>query len=428
MKFDIASTGEHLAEHSMDFLGGSQIVAHRYHFNRLWDQTMDDALGVERGIEVRTRAAHKAAYKLLSGLVDRLPPSTPAERLGIASSVFAAMGQGKLELAVGRSGGLVRGDFLHYGWGRGWGRGRRGDSIGEPRSTTRCSGPTDAFGAGFAAAATEVAYDLDPGMLRGDEHRCVAEGGEACGIRVGRGVESLLPQGVGPDTAADGLPPAFGGLHEGRIAPIVAVLRDFLGGVRGDDRGVIEAFGGLVTRHPADYYNHVATDALHAVERDKPRALEAFSALLIEAGRSCAFHTFGGVLASAEWKTMVGAPSGDPWETVLGCLALARAFGFGKWSVQAYEPERTLVLTSPGTYETLFGKLIGADSRRGRLGILPGAGVGIMLLAHGVQWRPRPELDGSLYSTLVRSSPWVVEETRSIAWGDSMDRVVVTRR
>ena len=418
MKFDISTTREHLADHQMDFLGGSPVVAHCHHFNLFWDQTMDDALGVERGEKGRTNAAHKASYKLLRGLVAAFPKTTPVERLGIAASTFASMGHGKLHLAVGRNGGLVRGDYLHYGFG--W-KEKYGGRM------TR-SAPADAFGAGYSAAATEVAYDLDPGTLEAVEEKCIVDGSTGCEIRVSGGGESLLPQGVDPHSAREVLPPTFEGMHEERIVPVVAGLREFLAGVAGDNRGVIEAFGVLVTSHLADYYNHAASDVLELLTREKPAAIEAFRALLVEAGQACAFHTFGGVLASPEWESMVGPPSGDPVEVVTGCIALARAFGFGKWAIEEFVPNERLVMTSPGTYETLFSRLISADELRGPAGIFPGAGIGIMQLAHGVQWQPRPNIDGSLYLSLARSSPWSVEETSTIAAGDALDRVVVTKR
>ncbi len=418
MKHDVSSMREHLAEHQMDFLAGSQVVAHCHHFNLFWDQTMDDALGDDAGRAVRTRAAHKASAKFLRGLVEAAGATAPVERLQLAASIFSAMGHGKLHLAVARSGGLVRGEHLHYGLG--W-REKYGASMSR-------SEPADAFATGFSAAATEVAYDLDPGSLSALEERCVVDGSAGCQIRVrSQGAEPLLPLGVDPAGARDVLPPGFEGLHEERIVPIVAGLRDFLAGVAGDERGVIEAFGVLVTTHLADYYNHAANDVLETIGRSKPGGVAAFRALLVEAGQSCAFHTFGGVLASPEWEAMVGPPTGDPLEIVLGCVALARAFGFGKWAVEAYEPGESLVMTSPGTYESLFSRLIAADAAEGPGGIFLGAGMGIMQLAHGVSWQPRPAIDGPSYLSLARTNPWTVEQASSFAAGDALDRVVVTR-
>lgn len=420
MKYDLQSARLHLSDHELDFLAGSPVVAHCHHFNLFWDQTMDDALGEEAGRRVRTLAAHKASYRFLRALVDEVGATSPVERLRLAAAVFSAMGHGKLHLAVGRSGGLVRGEQLHYGFG--W-REKYGAAM-------RRSAPADAFATGFSAAATEVAYGLDPGSRRGQEERCIVDGSAGCNIRVTSHVgDPMLPLGVDPQSARDVLPPVdTTGLYEDQIAPIVSGLREFLSGVAGDDRGVIEAFGVLVTSNLADYYNHAAADVLEVIAREKPGGVDAFRALLMEAGHACAFHTFGGVLASPEWEGMVGAPSGDPLEIAIGCVSLARALGFGRWSIESFEPGERLVMTSPGTYESLFSRLLAADGKNAVGGIFVGAGIGIMQLAHGVTWQPRPRIDNALYLELAKTSPWRVEQDSSFAAGDPLDRIVVTRR
>ncbi len=419
MKNEIDSARRHLPEHQFDFLSGSPVVVHCHHFNLFWDQTMDDALGAEIGRRVRIHAAHKASYRLLRGLVDDVGATSPVERLRLAATVFSAMGHGKLHLAVGRSGGLVRGEQLHYGFG--WCE-KYGGSLSR-------SDPADAFATGFSAAATEVAYNLDPGARRATEERCIVDGSAGCSIRVSAAdAEPLLPLGVDPDSATDVLPTPFEGLHEAQIVPLVSGLREFLSGVAGDDRGVIEAFGVLVTSHLADYYNHAANDVLEVIAKEKPAGVQAFRALLLEAGTACAFHTFGGVLASPEWEGLAGAPSGDPLEVVIGCAALARALGFGRWAIEEFEPDTRLVMTSPGTYESVFSRLISSNAADGPGGIFVGAGIGIMQLAHGVNWQPRANIDNTLYLELARSSPWTVTQESSFAAGDVLDRIVVTRR
>ncbi len=417
----IDSARLHLPEHQFDFLAGSSVVLHGHHFNLLWDQTMDDALGQQIGRRVRTRASHKASYKFLRGLVDEVGAATPVERLRLAATVFGAMGHGKLHLAVGRSGGLVRGEQLHYGFG--WSK-KYGGRL------SRCD-PADAFATGFSAAATEVAYNLDPGSRRAAEDRCIVDGSAGCSIRVsGAGAQRdpILALGVDPASAKEVLPPSRDGRYEDQIAPIVPALRERLWGLAGDDRGVIEAFGVLVTAHLADYYNHAASDVLEILAEEKPGGVEAFRALLREAGAACAFHTFGGVLASEDWEGLVGSRGGDPLEVVIGCAALARALGFGRWAVEEFQPETRLVMTSPGTCESVFSRLFSANAARGPGGIFVGAGVGIMQLAHGVRWQRGAQLDHELYLQLARSNPWTVTQESSFAAGDALDRIVVTRR
>lgn len=416
--FDLDAVRLYLDRYELDFVAESPVVVHCHHFNLFWDQTVDDALGEDAGRAVRVKAAHKASARFLRGLVSATGTVEPMARLQLAREVFAAMGHGTLHLAVGRRGGLVRGEHLHYGlgWREKYGR------------TLKRSAPADAFAAGFSAAATEVAYELEPGTLSAHEERCIVDGSAVCNLRVQPGDgEPLLALGVSPKAARGVLRAPVPGIHEPQIEPLAARTRGFLSEVRGDTRGLISAFGVLVTTHLADYYNHAAHDVLAAISTAKPGGVEAFGELLREAGRACAVHTFGGVLVSPEWEAMVGVPAGDPLEVVVGCVALARAFGFGRWSIDAFEPGRRLVMCSPVTYESLFSRLVAGAGERLPGGIFMGAGVGIMQLAHAVTWQPRPQIDASLDRTLARESPWRVTVVRSFAAGDPDDCIEVTR-
>ena len=413
---DIAAHRKLFSDHQMDFLGQSQVVYHCHHFNLFFDQTIDDALGHERGTELRTRAAHKASYQFLRGLFDRSAATSPVERLTTAAALFGGMGHGKINLLMGRDGGEAKGDYLHYGFA--W-REKYGKDISRKN-------PADAFAAGFAAAATEVAYDLSPGRIAGNETECIAMGAPACRIATTMAEDRFATRGVLPITAQESLPSAHKGLLENQIAPIAEGLRGFLGGVSGDDRGLVDAFGVLVTLHLADYYNHAANDALAVLVAEKPAVVDVFRSLLEESGTVCAFNTFGGILASPEWEGMVGAPTGDPTEVVVGCLAIARALGFGCWTLEEIIPGKRLVIASGGTYESIYAKTIVERPLRGASGLFVGAVSGIMRLAHDVVWTPRPEMSHEVYLRLAADTRWRVEETQSLASDDDADRVVVT--
>src|SRR3954467_1650138 len=96
---------ELLAEQSLTFLAGIPYVYHCHHYNLFHDQTIDDALGEEEGARVRTVAAHNAFRELLTAVFDKAEATTPAERINLASEVFAWMGQGRLTLDVTAAGG-----------------------------------------------------------------------------------------------------------------------------------------------------------------------------------------------------------------------------------------------------------------------------------------------------------------------------------
>jgi hypothetical protein len=98
----------------------------------------------------------------------------------------------------------------------------------------------------------------------------------------------------------------------------------------GDAHGTIDAFGVHLTRHFANYYNRISFEFLHRLSREYgEEGLAAASETLIEAGRVCAFNTFGGIMQSTEWNALIrpGLASREDW--VHGMVAVVNAFGWG---------------------------------------------------------------------------------------------------
>src|SRR5690606_17830224 len=121
----------------------------------------------------------------------------------------------------------------------------------------------------------------------------------------------------------------------------------------------------------------------------------------------------------------VAPRTADPAAIVKGALAIARAMGYGHWVLESYEPEKSLVLRSPSTYESAYRKLAYPADERGSCFVFQGAALATMQLAHGVPWAENPALTGSLYRTLAKTSRWQVDETHCVAAGNSVCRVVV---
>lgn len=407
-----------LPDHGTNFVADVPTVFHCHHFNLFWDQTIDDALGAELGTVIRTNAARESFYDLLKNLADRVGASTSRERLELAQTVFSAMGQGSLTLDLDVEGGRAASDHLHYGhcWNEKYGH------------QVRRRHPADAVAAGFTAAACELAFGLQRESVRCKEIECVAKRDRHCSFVAERSDPSPLaaPMTRAQVLAAVGDP--IMGLLEDRIQPIVDGLRGFTAGVLGDERGLISAFGLFVSHHPSTYYNRSGYDAFRHVMRTAPQSAEVMRQLLREAGHVCAFNTFGGIMLSPEWEGLVGAPSGDPDETLVGSLAIARALGFGQWCAHEFEPGRRLVLRTPGSYESTY-----YVNREGRAAnpmcfFLQGAVLATMQLIDRVPWAERPELTPQFYGQLFKEGmPWRAEETQCMSRGDPLCEVVVTR-
>jgi hypothetical protein len=404
-----------LEEHDFSFVAGSPMVYHCHHYNLFFDQTVDDAVGPDRGIQVRTLGAYEAASQFLNALIGAIPPTSPEERLDLAASVFSAMGHGKLDLQVSPDGGVATGHNLHYGFA--W-REKYGSHI-------RRQHPADAFAAGFIAAATEAAYGLPFGSVECHEKQCIATGGDQCTFQVTPSGQTKTAFGVTQEDILGTLPKSFKGLHEDHIEKVVRGLRDFLSSVSGDSRGLVEAFGVLVTQHFANYYNHCANRSLDIIQSEKPEAIEVARELFRESGHQCGFHTFGGILTSPEWEALVAPLTGDPLEVITGSLAIARALGFGHWALESYEPNKSLIFRSPATYESVYRKASYPLGDAGCCYLYQGAGLAVMQLAHRLNWVEKPQLSNNLYLELRQGVPWTVNESHCVAKGNAMCRVVV---
>lgn len=403
-------------DHAFNFVADVPTVFHCHHFNLFWDQTIDDALGPALGSTLRFQAAREAYHDLLAGLVARTRASGPGERLDLARTVAMGTGLGDFTFDLDRHGGQALGGHMHYAVAY-------GEKYGKVQRRT----PIDSLACGYVAAASELAFGHPRESVRVKEQECRTLGADKCRFRAELGESGPVP---GPMTRSE-VERVSGelvnGMFESDIQPIVDGLRGFTAGIRGDDRGLVEAFGLFVTQLPSTYYNRSGYDAMRHLARTAPGSVPIMQALLREAGHVCVFNTFGSIMASPEWEGMVGAPTGDPANTLAGCMALARAFGFGRWAVTEYEPQQRLVIRAPATYESVYHANREGRASEGACYTYQGAGVALMQLVERVRWRDRPSFDQKYYDELFRTGlPWQSEETQCVSRGDSCCEVVVT--
>lgn len=409
-----------LTGHDLTFLAGVPFVYHCHHYNLFHDQTIDDALGEEVGAEVRFRAARASCGDLLRALGAVLGAATPAERADLATALLPWMGHGRLALSTGPGGGEATGSHLHYGFA--W-REKYGPQV-------RREFPADSFAAGFAAAACEFIEGLPPRHIVAREDQCIALRDPQCHFTLhAGGPPEPAPRLVDLAGTERVVGSSIEGRDEDRIAAIAAGLRDFVKGVAGDERGVIAAFGVFVTMHLSNYYNETIYEAVHHVERTQPALLPVAEALFREAGVQCVFNTFGNMLLSPEWEGLVGAPSGDPFEMLSSCCAIARGLGFGHWVIGDYDPGKRFILRAPVDYEVPFYLHRYGRSTKPRCYVLQGAALAMMVLAHQVRWKESPRLTPEFYLSLFRGQvPWVAEQTLCPTRGDALCEVVVSSR
>jgi hypothetical protein len=403
-------------EQSLTFLAEIPYIYHCHHYNLFHDQTIDDALGEVEGTRMRTTAAHNAFRELLGAVFAKSGATTPAERISLASELFAWMGQGKLSLNVSAAGGAARSASLHYGYA--W-REKYGARV-------KRTEPADAVAAGFAAAATELAFDLPSDSIAVAEHKCIAARDAECELALTPTSGRVPDRPINEATVRRYVTPPVRGVDEDRIIQISSGLLEFMRGVAGDERGLVSAFNVFVAAHLPGYYNETVYETVHLVERTMIGSVPAIEALMREAGQVCVFSTFGNVLLSPEWEGLVGPPTGVPTDVMSFCTAIARGLGFGHWLISEYEPGRRLVIQCTSTYEVPFYRTRYGVATKPRSYFVQGAALAMMVLAECVKWTERPQLTNNYYVELFRSKPrYRVEQTLCMMRGDAISELVV---
>lgn len=399
--------------------GDVPLVLRGHHHHLFWDQTIDDVLGPEVGQLVRTHAAREAFHDLLEQLVVRLSADEPSERLRLAEVVASELGLGQLSLSVARDGGVVVADELHHG--RAF-QEKYGDRV-------RRRWPLDAVVAGFAAAATELAYDLPRESMDAVERECVGAGDRRCAIRIQPG--TLAPR-KGPLLYAHlkGVLPATppSATDEPTLIDRTEALRSYFGGLAGDERGLAPGPGALWARLPSAYFGRTAAEAQAHVHAVSPGSATLVDGLFEEAGRADVFLSWGALLTSPEWEAMAGGLPTRPEEVIEAGVAIARASGWGAWRVAEQIPQERLVIHAPANPEALHWLLREDRTRRGVCWGARGAVLGLALLADQLDWSRAPDPNLGRYEALFRGDlGWRVREARCIAEGYPFCELVAER-
>ncbi len=223
------------------------------------------------------------------------------------------------------------------------------------------------------------------------------------------------------------MPDSIVGLHEKSLKSMAADLREFVVAAEGDKRGLIESFGVYLTHQMANYYNHCANRMLGILEEEKPGAVEVAKMLLRDCGHQDGYFLLGGILRSAEWEALAEAITDDSpsVDVVTGSLAIARSLGFGHWCLEQFTPDKTLIIQSPGTYESAYRKVAYPDSDAGCCFVYQGIARAIMDLSHPVDWGSDTAISPDGYRSLRNDPRWETTETHCISDGHDMCRVVV---
>lgn len=383
-------------------IAGEPHVFHCHHYNCFLQRSIADQSALIDHRPLLTDAATEVVHAELS-------------KLGHANAeeLFQHLGFGLLALGGASSaGGFATVKASHY-------------ALGWLSKFGTAAEPVCFFAAGFVEAAARLRFGA---AFTVKETACVASGARECRFELKPGGRASLPAAPGMGKLSPfGARPAFAtktSIDEGAIITACGGLP--LGGTV---EGKIDAFGVSLTRHYANYYNLISYRFDQQMERAAGEAATAAARLLlIEAGQVCAFHTFGGIMESAEWEGLIKPMIKTTEDWVYGMVAVVNALGWGRWSVAALEPEKRLELVVDGSYES--NGYLGAfgTSTTPRCYLATGGTSGLMNLVYHANVMSRPALTPELYQQTFRDGRFfVARETECRAMGAPACRFVAER-
>lgn len=401
------------AAHRRCVVGDEPMVFHCHHYNVSLQQALLDA-GYLDLRPVLVGAGAEVAHHQLSRLFVQHNVRSREQRRTWVEHLYRWAGFGTIDLSsVGDSGGLVSTASSHYalGWNSRFGVSKE---------------PVCYFASGFLAGAFAAIVDAPNGAYDVRHERCVASGSQSCVFELSRraaGYEVFKSPGVGELTnhSPHSVPPNSVD-YEGILKAVSGLP------LVGDQQGNISAFGVYLTRHYANYYNRVSFEFLRRVTSqfgDEGRI--AASALLVEAGRVCAFNTFGGIMKSSEWNALIRPSLRSQEDWVHGMVAVSNALGWGRWQVTAVSSDAAEFVVHDDYESVGYRASYGAADRP--ISFLAQGGVeGLMTLVYLANISEQPELNPAFYQSVFRSQTRYHSQCKqSVAMGDRVTSFLVTR-
>jgi hypothetical protein len=120
--------------------------------------------------------------------------------------------------------------------------------------------------------------------------------------------------------------------------------------VKGDEEGLIAAFGVLIQQLPSNFWNKFSEKILKAAGDDM---YEDAAGLLENAAAECGYHTGWGIINSEEFKAIVGPMIEKQPEDILhGAYAVLTAWGWAKSEIVELIPGEKMIVRTYDYYES----------------------------------------------------------------------------
>lgn len=390
------------------------MIFHCHHYNTFLQATLEDTKDYIDIYPILVDSAQEIVFAQLSEFFEKNQITDIAQRKAATEDLFVFCGFGKFSLEnISENGGKVISEADHYSYGWKIKFGLR--SEGQPMVAF--------FTRGFLAGATEAIFNLPLGTMDCQQLSCYTKGDEFPSFEVKKAAipkKLLASPKIGktesyeltnpPNTTVNYL-----GIREALTSmPIEGSAAS---------KGMIDAFGVLLTRMYANYYCQTSYKMLKKLEEKMgDDGLFLADQLLTEAGHNCAFNTFGGIMESAEWNGLIKPMCQIREDWVHGIVAVVNAFGWGFWEILELIPAQKLVVKVVNGYEAnSFLQSFGKSSLP--ISFLAKGGIkGIMNLLYNGDITTNPSLTEEYYSQICNSpKAFAVKQTHCRAMGDRED-------
>jgi len=312
-------------EHNCLEIAGEAMIFHCHHYINYLQRSILDAEYIDSR-PFLIGAAADAVYHQLKNLCAGLDAEASKR---MAEEVYKAFGYGLIDLSGMDETGVelqtVK-SFFSKTWQMKFGSSKK---------------PVDYYTSGYLAAAYAVIYGKELASVRAVQTRCMA-----CGdpvnthvIRYGEGNFSTYPA-----------------KRRTRFKEVTKLRLDweheatvtgaFLGAhvnFVGNEEGFIPAFGVYIIRNQSDYVNRLQFEFIRAMREVAGDYGEILGGeLLLEAGHACGFFTYGGIMTSNEWNTVVRPLLRSREDWIKGLLALINTMGWGYHTIASFSSERAV--------------------------------------------------------------------------------------
>lgn len=392
MEIEARATGHALCNHE-------PLVFHCHHYNLALQNTIKECNGIVNADRLFHAAGLSTTQSVLEGSAD----------IDEAFVLFSQLGFGSFQKESATQYVLAN---SHYAVGH-------AAKYGGTSDTPICT-----FAETFLEASLRTHAVLSAGQeVR--ETRCKAQGHDSCVFEVvaSEGKASLVQRSHGArfvEKPIDLGAANFGNIDVNGVLGALSQLP-----LIGNEEGLIPAFGVLLTRHFASYYNGLSYGLLNSMYES---GVDIGRELLIEAGHQCAFNTFGGIMVSPEWDAVVLPQIQNQEDWVYGITAVVNALGWGQWQVTDLVPDQKLTMRVTNGYETAGFKAHYHQNNDTTCFLAQGGVAGIMNLVYAGHIANKPTLDQAFYDQLFAGNHrFMATETKCMSRGDDCCEFVATR-